>query len=61
LEFTVKGKQYFLAFVPNQGRWFLFTPAAQGFQRIPVVDDDRVFLGSTAQVHTAGTARGSTK
>jgi hypothetical protein len=39
LQFTVKAKQYYLGFVSNEGRWFLFTPAAQDFHRIPVVDD----------------------
>ena len=39
MNFTVKGQEYFLAFVENEGRWFVFTPAAQGLQRIPVYVD----------------------
>jgi len=46
LQFEVKGKQYFLGFVAQEGKWFVFTPAMKGVERIPIVDDDAVpFLG----------------
>jgi len=46
LQFEVKGKQYFLGFVAQEGKWFVFTPTNKGVQRIPIVDDDAVpFVG----------------
>ena len=44
MQFEINGKQYFLNFVEQQGRWFLFTPARDGFEAIPIVDDDAVLL-----------------
>jgi|GraSoiStandDraft_30_1057271.scaffolds.fasta_scaffold2449692_2 hypothetical protein len=40
MQFEVNGRQYFLNFIPSEGRWFLFTPSAQGFRRVPIVEDD---------------------
>jgi hypothetical protein len=46
LQFEVKGKQYFLGFVAQEGKWFVFTPTNKGVQRIPIVDDDSLpFVG----------------
>jgi len=46
LQFEVKGKQYFLGFVAQEGKWFVFTPTNKVVQRIPIVDDDAVpFIG----------------
>ena len=46
LEFEVKGKQYFLGFVAQEGKWFVFTPTNKGVQRIPIVGDDALpFVG----------------
>ena len=39
MNFTVKGKEYFLAFAEDERRWFVFTPTTQGVQRIPVYVD----------------------
>jgi len=36
LQFQVKGKDYFLALVEDEKRWYVFLPAAQGVHRIPV-------------------------
>jgi len=44
MQFEINGKQYFLSFVEQQGRWLLFTPARDGFESIPVIDDDAVLL-----------------
>ena len=39
LQFQIKGKDYFLAFVEDERRWYVFAPMAQGMQRIPVYVD----------------------
>jgi hypothetical protein len=54
LQFTVKAKQYYLGFVSNEGRWFLFTPAAQDFHRIPVVDDGSMPFAGSQDIRSAG-------
>ena len=43
MQFEVKEKQYFLAFVEEERRWYLFSPAGEGVQRIPVYMDARVY------------------
>jgi hypothetical protein len=39
LQFQVNGKDYFLAFVEDERRWYLFAPTPQGVERIPVYQD----------------------
>ena len=39
LQFQIKGQDYFLAFVEQEKRWYLFSPTAQGINRIPVYVD----------------------
>jgi len=39
LQFKVKGQDYFLAFVEQERRWYVFAPTAQGVHRIPVYVD----------------------
>jgi len=39
LQFKVKGQDYFLAFVEQEKRFYLFAPTAQGVHRIPVYVD----------------------
>jgi hypothetical protein len=39
LEFEVNGQTYFLAFVQEERRWYLFAPTQAGVQRIPVYVD----------------------
>jgi len=36
----VNGQNYFLNFVPEKGRWFLFKPTRLGIRALPVVNDD---------------------
>ncbi len=36
LQFQAKGKDYFLAFVEDEKRWYVFLPTAQGVERMPV-------------------------
>jgi hypothetical protein len=39
LQFQIKGQDYFLAFVEQEKRWYVFAPMAQGVHRIPVYVD----------------------
>jgi hypothetical protein len=39
LQFQIKGKEYFLAFVEDEKRWYVFAPTTQGVNRIPVYVD----------------------
>jgi hypothetical protein len=39
LQFQIKGKDYFLAFVEDEKRWYVFAPTAEGVHRIPVYVD----------------------
>ena len=39
MQFEVNGKQYFLAFVEDERRWYVFSPTPQGMHRIPVYLD----------------------
>lgn len=39
LNFQVKGQEYFLAFVEDERRWYLFAPREQGIERFPVYVD----------------------
>jgi hypothetical protein len=39
LQFQIKDQEYFLAFVEQEKRWYVFAPTAQGVHRIPVYVD----------------------
>src|SRR5205823_4329933 len=39
LQFQVKGQDYFLAFVEQEKRWYVFAPTPQAVHRIPVYLD----------------------
>jgi hypothetical protein len=39
LQFEVNGQTYFLAFVEDERRWYVFAPGAGGLRRIPVYVD----------------------
>jgi hypothetical protein len=39
MQFQVNGKDYFLAFVEDEARWYIFAPTAQAIERIPVYVD----------------------
>jgi hypothetical protein len=39
LQFQIKGQDYFLAFVEQEKRWYLFAPTPEGVHRIPVYVD----------------------
>jgi hypothetical protein len=39
LEFEVNGQNYFLAFVEDERRWYVFAPTATGVHRIAVYVD----------------------
>jgi hypothetical protein len=39
LRFEVKGQEYFLAFVEQENKLYVFAPTATGMQRMPVYVD----------------------
>jgi len=39
LQFQVKGQDYFLTFVEDERRWYVFAPTPTGMHRIPVYAD----------------------
>jgi hypothetical protein len=39
LQFKIKDQDYFLAFVEQERRWYVFAPTAQGVHRMPVYVD----------------------
>jgi hypothetical protein len=39
LQFRIKDQEFFLAFVEQEKRWYVFAPTARGIQRIPVYVD----------------------
>ena len=39
LQFRIKDQEYFLAFVEQEKRWYVFAPSPQGVHRIPVYVD----------------------
>jgi len=49
LRFEVNGQEYFLAFVEEEKKYFVFAPTTEGLQRMPVyVDAAKYDRGSTA-------------
>jgi len=39
VQFQIKGQDFFLAFVEQEKRWYVFSPTPQGINRIPVYVD----------------------
>jgi hypothetical protein len=39
VQFTINGKEYFLAFAEDERRWYVVAPSSTGVQRIPVYVD----------------------
>ncbi len=39
MQFQIKGQDFFLAFVEQEKLWYVFSPTAQGINRIPVYVD----------------------
>ena len=39
MQFQIKGQDFFLAFVEQEKRWYVFSPTAEGINRIPVYVD----------------------
>lgn len=42
MNFEFNGQTFFLNFVPDEGRWFLYAPTPFGMQRMAVADDAHV-------------------
>ncbi len=47
MQFEVKGQEYFLNYLDEEGRWALFRPGPRGIEQIPVSQD-------SAQPHFGG-------
>jgi hypothetical protein len=41
MQFQVKGQEYFLEYIDEEHRWFVFTQSGDGLQRIPVYVDSK--------------------
>ena len=39
MQFRIKEQDYFLTFVPDEQRWYVFSPTATGVERLPVYVD----------------------
>ena len=39
MQFQIKGQDYFLAFVEQEKRWYVFSPTPEGVRRTPVYVD----------------------
>jgi hypothetical protein len=39
VQFKVNDREYFLAFVEDEKKWFVFSPSQDGMQRLPVYVD----------------------
>ena len=39
MQFQIEGQDYFLAFVEQEKRWYVFSPTPEGVHRIPVYVD----------------------
>ena len=39
MQFQIKGQDYFLAFVEQEKRWYVFSPTPEGVHRSPVYVD----------------------
>jgi hypothetical protein len=51
LQFQIKGQDYFLAFVEQEKRWYLFAPTPEGVHRI-LVHVDAVKWGTPVMLET---------
>jgi len=46
LQFEINGQTFFLTFVEDERRWYVFVPGAKSVERIPVYVDAVKFEGS---------------
>ena len=54
VQFKVKDQEYFLAFVEDEKRWYVFAPSPTEMQRIPVYVDAVNYAVSAAFGKSAG-------
>jgi len=47
VQFEVNDQTYFVDFVPDEGRWYVFSPTDQGMIKIPVAMDEAPFENFT--------------
>ena len=57
MRFEIKGKEYFLAFVEDEKKWFVFSPSNEGLQRLPVYIDVKSYDRGNGFEKTAGNAQ----
>lgn len=57
LQFKIKGQDYFLAFVEQERRWYVFAPTTQGVHRIPVYVDAAEYEKPGILEENAGSVR----
>lgn len=43
MQFEVHGQPYFLNFLDEEGRWYVFEPTSTGVNRMPVYEDTPKF------------------
>ena len=43
MQFEIENQTYFLNFVPDEGRWYVFSPTEDGMIKIPVAMDAPLF------------------
>jgi hypothetical protein len=54
VQFQIKGQDFFLAFVEQEKRWYVFSPTAQGINRIPVyVDAEKYERAGILDINTS--------
>jgi hypothetical protein len=47
VRFELNGQMFFVNFVPEEGRWYCYTPTPGGMQKIPVSMDGTPFESFT--------------
>ena len=47
MQFEVNDQMYFVNFIPDEGRWYVFSPTDDGMIRIPVAMDAAPFENFT--------------
>jgi hypothetical protein len=46
MQFEVKGQNYFLEFLPEEGEWLLLRPSREGLERMAIADDSELPFGN---------------
>ena len=57
MRFQVKDREYFLTFVEDERRWYVFSPSNEGLERLPVYVDAAIWEHPTTFQKSAGSAQ----